>query len=105
MSSDRPNPLGKIASTVGVAWAGAAGIITSLVAFGVLSSAQAGAIQAAGSAAPDTITALGTVIAGVMTLVGAVIASFRTAAHGKDEVTPVVSPRDNDGNVLTPAGT
>lgn len=101
MSSDRPNPLGEVASKVGTAWSVAAGLVGALVTYGFLSTAQAGAINAAGSALPDTITGLGTVIAGIVPLIGGVVASFRTATAGREHVTPVSSPRDNDGNRLT----
>jgi hypothetical protein len=94
--SDRPNPLGTAASKVGTAWSAAAGVVGALVAFGVLSSAQADALNAAGSAAPDALVALGTLIAGVVPLVSGVVASFRTAAAARDHVTPVADPRAVD---------
>lgn len=102
--SDRPNPLGKVASTVGVAWSALAGLVGALVMFGVLTTAQANAIQTIGSVAPDTITAIGTAIGGIMAMLSGVVAAFRTVAHGKDDVTPVVDPRDYAGNRLIPAG-
>ena len=103
MTTDtRPNPLGEVASKVGVAWASASGLVTGAVTYGLLTTAQGDAITAAGAAAQDTVTALGTVVAVVLPLIGAVISSFRTAAAGRDHVTPITSPRDNDGNPLTP---
>jgi hypothetical protein len=100
--SDRPNPLKEVASKVGVAWAAATGLVGALVTFGVISGAQAEAVNTAGNAAPDLILAAGTVIAGVAGLVGGIVSAFRTADAGKDHVTPLSSPRDNDGNVLVP---
>lgn len=102
---DRPNPLAQIASKVGVAWSAASGLVSALITFGVLTVAQGDAVTAAGDAAPGTITALGTIVAGLLPIISGVVAAFRTAAAGRDVVTPVESPRDNDGNVLTPAGT
>lgn len=102
--NDRPNPLAEVASKVGVAWSAAGGLISALVTFGVLTAAQGDAVTAAGAAAEGTVTALGTVIAGVLPLIAGIVSAFRTAAAGKDKVTPVDDPRDNAGNPLTPAG-
>lgn len=104
MTDSRPNPLSTAASKVGTAWSAAAGVVSALVSFGVLTAAQGDAITAVGETAPSTITALGTIVAGVLPLVSGVVASFRTASAAKDDVTPVLDPRDNDGNKLTPAG-
>lgn len=104
MTTDtRPNPLGKVASSVGVAWAAASGVIGALVSFGALTAAQGDAVTAAGQAAESTTTALGTVIGGVLPLIGAIVTAFRTTTAGKDQVTPTADPRDNAGNVLIPA--
>lgn len=100
--ADRPNPLGEAASKVGTAWSAAAGVVSALVTFGALTVAQGDAITQAGEASPGVITALGTVLAGVLPLISGVIASFRTASAGKELVTPVADPRDNQGNSLTP---
>jgi hypothetical protein len=100
--SDRPNPLAKVASTVGTAWAVVSGFVSALVTFGVLSQAQDAAITAAGAQLPGYLVGLGTAIAGISGVASGLISAFRTAAHGKDEVTPVASPRDNAGNVLVP---
>jgi len=101
-SSERPNPLADAASKVGVAVAAASGVVSALVAFGLLTSIQGEAVQTFGNAAPDTITALGTVIAGIFPLISAVIASFRTAAAARDHVTPSLDPRGLDaaGNLV-----
>lgn len=98
----RPNPLREAASKVGTAWSAAAGVVSALVAFGALTAAQGTAITAVGEAAPTTIVALGTVIAGITPLISGVIASFRTASAGREQVTPVVDPRDDAGRALTP---
>lgn len=98
MSDSRPNPLAKVASSVGVAVSAASGVVFALVAFGVLTSLQGDAVQTFGAAAPGTITALGTVIAGIAPLIAGIVASFRTAAAGKDHVTPVSSPMGLNGN-------
>lgn len=100
MTDTRPNPLGEVASKVGVAWAAAGGVVSALATFGVLSSVQASAIQAAGEAAPGTITAVGTVIAGILPLVTGIVSAFRTASAGKEKVTPVSDPRADDGTRL-----
>lgn len=103
MTDNRPNPLGEIASKVGVAWSAAGGLVSALVAFGALTAAQGDAVTAAGAQAENTVTALGTVIAGVLPLVAGVVAAFRTASAGKEKVTPVVDPRAADGTPLVPA--
>lgn len=99
---NRPNPLGAVASKVGGAWAAISGVVSALVAFGVLSGVQADAVTAAGEAAPGTITALGTVIAGVLPIISGVVAAFRTASAGKEVVTPMSDPRADDGTPLAP---
>lgn len=101
--SDGRNPLREVAAKVGVAWASIAGVVGALVSFGILNAAQGNAITAAGSALSPVLESLGVVIGGVVPLVGAVIASFHTAKSGENHVTPVDSPRDNDGNALIPA--
>lgn len=99
---NRPNPLAEVASKVGVAWSAAGGVLSALVAFGALSAAQGDAITAAGAAAEGTVTALGTVIAGVLPLVTGIVSAFRTTSAGKEHVTPVADPRDDQGRSLTP---
>lgn len=96
----RPNPLGTAASSVGAAWAAASGVVGALVTFGVLSTVQGDAITAVGAAAPDTITAIGTALAGVIPLLAGLIGAFRTAAAGRDHVTPVADPRSARGVAL-----
>lgn len=103
MTDTRPNPLGEAASKVGVAWSAASGIVSALVTFGALTAAQGDAVTAAGAAAEGTVTALGTVLAGILPLIAGVVSAFRTASAGKEHVTPVASPRDNEGRVLVPA--
>lgn len=103
LPSNRPNPLGEAASKVGTAWSAGAGVVSALVAFGVLSVAQGDAIAVAGEAAPGTITALGTVIAGVLPIVSGIVSSFRTASAARDHVTPSRDPRDHDGTQLVRA--
>jgi hypothetical protein len=100
--AERPNPLGEAASKVGTAWSAAAGVVSALVTFGALTVAQGNAIAQAGEASPGVVTAIGTVLAGALPLISGIIASFRTASAGKELVTPVVDPRDNQGNPLTP---
>lgn len=102
--SDRPNPLGKVAASVGVAWSAAGAVLSALAAWGVLSVATAHSAQVIGDALPDTIVALGTLIAAATPLITGILAAFRTVAHGKDYVTPLSSPRDTDGNALVPVG-
>lgn len=94
--SDRPNPLGRVASTVGVAWSALSGLVSALVMFGVLSGVQGDAIRTAGELAPDTISGLGAAIAGAVTILGGLVSAFRTVAHGRDEVTPIADPRAVD---------
>lgn len=104
MSDNRPNPLSEIASKVGVAWSAAGALVSALVAYGALSAAQGEALTAAGAAAQDTVTAVGVVVAGVLPLITGVVSAFRTTTAGREHVTPVTDPRDEHGNLLTPAG-
>ena len=103
MVENRPNPLGEVASKVGVAWSAAGGLVSALVTFGALTAAQGDAVTAAGNAAEGTVTAFGTVIAGVLPLIAGVVSSFRTASAAREHVTPVVDPRDAAGRPLAPA--
>lgn len=103
MADNRPNPLGEVASKVGVAWSAAGGLISALVTFGALTAAQGDAVTAAGMAAEGTVTALGTVLAGVLPLIAGVVSAFRTSAAAKDHVTPVRDPRNDAGQPLVPA--
>lgn len=98
----RVNPLREAASKVGTAWSAASGVVSALVAYGVLTAAQGDAVTAAGQAAEGTVTAFGTVLAGVLPLITGVITAFRTSAAAKDHVTPVADPRNNAGQALTP---
>lgn len=100
--SERPNPLSKAASSVGVAWSGVSGLVSALVAFGALTAAQGDAVTAAGESAQGTVTALGTVLAGVLPLIAGIVAAFRTTAAARDQVTPVADPRNDAGQPLTP---
>ena len=102
--TDRPNPLGAAASKVGTAWAAASGLISALVAYGLLTAAQGDAITMAGETAPGVITALGTIVAGVLPIIAGIVASFRTASAAREQVTPVADPRDSAGNTLVSAG-
>jgi hypothetical protein len=99
---DRPNPLGAVAQKVGVAWSAAAAVLGAAVSFGVLSAAQAEALNAVGMALPGAIVALGTIAGAVIPLLGGVAAAFGVAKVGKHEVTPVADPRDDQGRALTP---
>lgn len=101
----RPNPLAEAASRVGTAWSAASGVVGALVAFGALTVAQGSAITEAGEALSPTVTAVGVIVAGLAPLVSGVVASFRTASAAREHVTPVVDPRDDHGNALTPVGT
>lgn len=101
-SVDRPNPLKDAASKVGVAAGAAAAVIGALVSYGVLSVSQGDALTAAAASAQSTTTALGTVVGGIIPLVGAVVAAFTSTSAAKQHVTPVESPRNNDGHVLAP---
>lgn len=99
---ERPNPLREVASKVGTAWSAVSAVIGAAVSFGLLTAAQAEALADTGEALPGVIMALGTIAGAVIPLLGGIVASFQTVKVGKDHVTPVSSPRDNDGNVLTP---
>lgn len=102
--ADQINPLREVASRVGVAWASASAIVGALVTYGVFTVAQGNAIGAVGAALPGWIEALGIILGGVIPLVGAIVSAFRTAVAGENHVTPVLSPRDNEGNQLTAVG-
>lgn len=99
---ERPNPLREVANKVGTAWSAVSAVIGAAVSFGLLTAAQAEALADTGEALPGVIMALGTIAGAVIPLLGGIVASFQTVKVGKDHVTPVSSPRDNDGNVLTP---
>ena len=99
---DRPNPLKDVAAKVGMAVASLMGIVGALVQFGVWTAAQGQAVTDLGNALPGAIEAVGVVVGGLVPLASAVWAAFHVAARGKDQVTPVASPRDNDGNPLVP---
>lgn len=103
MSDDRPNPLGEAASKAGAIWATVSGLVGALVTFGVLSSTQASAITDAGDALSPAMLSLGTVVGGLVPLIAGLVSAFRTAATARDHVTPVASPKDNEGNYLVPA--
>lgn len=103
MADDRPNPLKDAAGKVGSVVAGLIGIIGAAVQLGYLSSEQGTAIVNAGQALPDVVLYVGAGITLVTGIVGGVLGAFRTAAHAKDHVTPLSSPRDADGNALVPA--
>lgn len=103
MSDDRPNPLGKVAATVGAAVAGVIGVVGFFVQFGVLNQAQADAVVAAGAAAEPTLNALGLILGGLVPIVSGLVAAWATARVGKHEVTPTTSPMDNFGNKLVPS--
>lgn len=100
----RPNPLGEIAAKIGPAWGALSGVLVALVPLGILSQTQVDAIDAAGDSAVDAVGVIAPIVGGVVALVLAAVQSFVQAKVSKDRVTPVESPRDNDGNVLIPAG-
>lgn len=102
--ADQLNPLKEVAAKIGTAWAAVAGVLGATVSFGVLSAAQADAINAAGTAIPGSLVAIGTVVGAFVPLVGAIIASFHTANAGANHVTPVANPRNNLGQALVPVG-
>lgn len=99
---ERPNPLGNAANRVGALWALMASGVSGLLAFVGLSAMQAHAIMAVGDSLPLLITLVGTLIAAVMPLVSGLVSSYRTVAAARDHVTPMLDPRDNDGNALVP---
>lgn len=103
MNGSRPNPLGEAASRTGAAWSILSGVVSALVAYGVLTVTQATAINAAGEAISPAVTAVGTVVAGLMPVISGLVSAFRTATAGRELVTPVADPRANDGTPLVPA--
>lgn len=100
MDENRPNPLGSAAKTVAAVWAIAGGIVSALVAFGVLSAEQGQALDQLGQAAPGALVVAGTLIAGIAPLLASIGAAFHVAAKAKPDVTPVADPRDNFGRPL-----
>lgn len=103
MSGTRPNPLGEAASRVGVAWSAVSGVVSALVAYGVLTITQATAIREAGEAIEPTVTAVGAVVAAITPVISGIVAAYRTAAAGREHVTPMSDPRAHDGTKLIPA--
>lgn len=101
-SVDRPNPLRTIAASVGTAWAAVSAVLGAAVSFGVLTAAQAEALNATGVALPGFVLAIGTIAGALFPLLGGVAAAFGTAKSGRDVVTPVSDPVDNQGRRLTP---
>lgn len=102
MADERPNPLKEAASRVGSVVAGLVGLVGSVVQLGYLSSEQGAALINAGAQLPNVVLFVGAGITLVTGIVSGVLGAFRTAAVGKDHVTPLSSPRDNDGNKLVP---
>lgn len=102
MSDERPNPLGDAAGKVGSVVAGLIGVIGAAVQLGYLSSEQGNALVQAGQSLPNVVLYVGAGITLVTGIVGGVLSAFRTAAHAKDHVTPLSSPRDANGTPLVP---
>lgn len=98
------NPLRKVATTVGGVIAVIGGLLGAGVQFGLLSSVQADAIRTVGEQLPAGILAIGTVITLVTGIISTLVGAFATAKVGERSVTPVSSPRDNEGNLLFPRG-
>ena len=99
---DRPNPLKDVAARIGAIWAGLSAIVGLAVTFGIFTAAQGAAINNLGTAIPNVIVALGVIAGTVIPLVGSLVAAFHVAARGKDKVTPVISPMNNEGELLVP---
>jgi hypothetical protein len=89
---ERPNPLAKVATTVGGVVAALGGVVGALVQLGVLSDDQVAAVTAAGAVVEPTINGLGVLLGGVMPIVAALVAAFATVKVGKAKVTPNESP-------------
>jgi len=100
--SDRPNPLGRVAATVGTTFAGLAGLIGAVVELHVLTQAQADALNYAGHELPTAVLVVGGLVTLVTGAVSGLAGAFGTAKFGKDHVTPISSPRNNDGVPLVP---
>ena len=91
--STRPRPILDAFKSVGSAVALAGSVVTSAVGWGIF-TAQEG----------NALTGLIGAIPGAVALVTAVLAAFGVVKASEPLVTPVASPHDNSGNVLTPAG-
>lgn len=92
LMAERPRPLFDAAATVTRVTATIGTVVTMLVGWGVVSVVQQDAIEGLLGAIP-----------GVVTLVTSVLAAFGVVRRAEPEVTPLSSPRDNDGRALTPA--
>lgn len=89
----RPAPLRDVAAGVARWTAILAGLVTSAVGWGLLTS-QTG----------DALTGLLGLIPGLVTAVAVAVAALRTAVKGEDVVTPVSDPMTTDGTRLVPSG-
>lgn len=90
----RPTPLRDAAKGVGVGTAFLGALATFAATWGLLSTDQAGAVNALLATVP-----------GLIGLAAGLVASFSVAAKAEPKVTPLVAPQDDQGNQLTPAGT
>lgn len=97
---ERPNPLGKAAGIAAAIYGASGAVLGLAVQFGVLSAAQSAALSGLGDALPGALIALGNVASVVIPLLAAVGGAFHVAKTGKQDVTPVVDPRDRDGHKL-----
>jgi hypothetical protein len=100
--ADQINPLREVAVKVGGVVAGLVGVVGAAVQLGFLSSEQSDAVIAAGQQLPNVVLYVGAGITLVTGIVSGIWGAFHTAKAGENHVTPVVSPRDNEGNQLGP---
>lgn len=94
--SDRPNPLTKVAASVGLIVPTVLSLAGAAVTLGYLSSEKAAAITTAAAALPDAIIQAGAVAALLIGLVSGAAGAFTTAKVGAGKVTPIESPAIED---------
>lgn len=90
------HPLKRVARKWATVMASVSGVVTALATGGLLTVAQAEAVDAAFTAGDAAAAA----IVGLIAAGAAAISAFRTAGEGEASVTPTADPRDPAGRPL-----
>lgn len=94
--SDRPNPLTKVALSIGLVVPTVVALAGAAVTFGWLSSAKATAITSVAQVLPDALINLGAVGVLLVGILSGAVGAFTTAKVGAAKVTPIESPAIED---------